>query len=85
MQVLLMRISNTMQTLQSMERYSGHFYNWYDTQSLQPLPPNYISTVDSGNMAGHLITLKQGLLLLGEKPVISERIYERPVVPHWKY
>ncbi len=76
MQVLLMRVSNTMQTLQRMERYSGHFYNWYDTQSLQPLPPNYISTVDSGNMAGHLITLKQGLLLLGEKPVISERIYE---------
>jgi cellobiose phosphorylase len=76
MQVLLIRVSNTMQTLQKMERYSSHFYNWYDTQSLQPLPPNYISTVDSGNMAGHLITLKQGLLMLAEKPVISHRMYE---------
>ena len=75
MQVLLSRISNTMQTLQKMERYSGHFYNWYDTQSLQPLPPKYISTVDSGNMAGHLITLKQGLFLLEKKQVISDQLY----------
>jgi hypothetical protein len=76
MQVLLIRTSNTLQTLQKMEKYAGHFYNWYDTQSLQPLPPNYISTVDSGNMAAHLITLKQGLLMLAEKPVISDRIHQ---------
>src|SRR5450432_2455741 len=76
MQVLLVRISNTMQTLQKMERYGGHFYNWYDTQSLHPLPPKYISSVDSGNMAGHLITLKQGLLLLAGKTVISDRIFQ---------
>ena len=75
MQVLLVRTSNTLQTLQKMERYAGHWYNWYDTQSLQPLPPNYISTVDSGNMAGHLITLKQGLFLLAEKPVISNGLF----------
>jgi cyclic beta-1,2-glucan synthetase len=75
MQVLLVRTWNTLQTLQKMERYAGHFYNWYDTQTLTPLPPNYISTVDSGNMAGHLITLKQGLLLLNELPVVSENFY----------
>jgi cyclic beta-1,2-glucan synthetase len=75
MQVLLERISDTMQTLQKMERYSGHFYNWYDTESLQPLPPKYISTVDSGNMAAHLITLKQGLLQLIERPVISDQLF----------
>ncbi len=75
MQVLLMRVSNTMQTLQRMERYSGHFYNWYDTQTLQPLTPKYISTVDSGNMAGHLITLKQGLLMLADQPVISNQLF----------
>ena len=75
MQVLLERTSNTMQTLQRMERYSGHFYNWYDTQSLAPLPPFYISTVDSGNMAGHLITLKQGLISLGEKSFVSDLFY----------
>ena len=76
MQVLLIRVSNTMQTLQQMEQYRGHFYNWYDTQSLLPLPPNYISTVDSGNMAGHLITLKQGLLMLADKPVITDQMYK---------
>ena len=42
----------------------GHFYNWYDTQSLQPLPPLYVSSVDSGNLAGHLLTLRPGLLAL---------------------
>src|SRR5450432_1019012 len=75
MLVLLVRTWNTLQTLQKMERYAGHFYNWYDTQTLTPLPPNYISTVDSGNMAGHLISLKQGLLLLNELPVVSENFY----------
>jgi cyclic beta-1,2-glucan synthetase len=75
MQVMLVRISNTMSTLQRMERYAGHFYNWYDTQSLQILPPNYISTVDSGNMAGHLMTLKQGLLLVIGKPVVSDQMF----------
>ncbi len=74
MQVMLIRISNTMQTLQKMERYAGHFYNWYDTQTLQPLPPNYVSTVDSGNMAAHLITLKQGLIQLADRPVISDQM-----------
>ena len=40
-----------------MERYRGHFYNWYDTSDLRPLDPKYVSTVDSGNLAGHLIAL----------------------------
>jgi cyclic beta-1,2-glucan synthetase len=75
MHILLFRISNTLQTLQRMERYAGHFYNWYDTQTLQPLPPKYISTVDSGNMAGHLITLKQGLLMLEKKQPVSNLLF----------
>jgi hypothetical protein len=45
-------------TMAALERHRGHFYNWYDTQSLQPLLPTYISTVDSGNLAGHLLTLR---------------------------
>jgi cyclic beta-1,2-glucan synthetase len=76
MQVLLIRVSNTMQTLQKMERYAGHFYNWYDTQNLQVLSPKYISTVDSGNLAGHLITLKQGLLLLEKKETICGQMFK---------
>jgi hypothetical protein len=48
------RTSKTISTMEKMERYKGHFYNWYDTGSLNPLFPKYISTVDSGNLAGHL-------------------------------
>src|SRR5579859_2362587 len=41
----------------SLARFRGHFYNWYDTRDLRPLDPPYVSTVDSGNLAGHLIAL----------------------------
>ncbi len=51
------RIAGTMATLRQLEYYRGHLYNWYDTVSLQPLYPKYVSTVDSGNLAGHLIAL----------------------------
>lgn len=58
-------------TLDTLPRHRGHFYNWYDTETLQPLPPRYISTVDSGNLAGHLLTLRQGLLALVDAPVLA--------------
>ena len=45
-------------SLEKLERYRGHFYNWYDTHDLRPLDPKYISTVDSGNLAGHLLTIE---------------------------
>ncbi|KAF1719207.1 Cellobiose phosphorylase [Pseudoxanthomonas wuyuanensis] len=61
----------TLATMESLPRYRGHFYNWYDTQTLQPLPPHYVSTVDSGNLAGHLLTLRQGLLALVDAPVLA--------------
>ncbi len=51
------RLEATLVTLLEMERCKGHFYNWYDTRNLAPLEPLYVSTVDSGNLAGHLITL----------------------------
>ena len=47
--------------MQRMERYRGHFYNWYETRTLEPLLPLYVSSVDSGNLAGHLLTLASGL------------------------
>ena len=43
--------------MHKLERHRGHFYNWYDTRTLEPLRPMYVSTVDSGNLAGHLLTL----------------------------
>ena len=67
------RTANSFHTMNSLERHRGHFYNWYDTQSLKPLLPIYISTVDSGNLAGHLLTLRPGLLALADQPIVSPR------------
>ena len=72
----IQRSGNTLSTMQRMERYRGHFYNWYDTQSLVPLHPRYISTVDSGNLAGHLVVMQQGLLALADKKIITDQIFE---------
>ena len=71
--VLMTRCANTLRTLELLPRHRGHFYNWYDTETLQPLPPRYVSTVDSGNLAGHLLTLRQGLLALPDAPLLSPR------------
>jgi cyclic beta-1,2-glucan synthetase len=51
---MLDRLEATLETMERLDRYRGHFYNWYDTKSLRPLEPRYVSTVDSGNLAGHL-------------------------------
>ena len=51
------RLETTLATMASLARFRGHFYNWYDTRDLRPLDPPYVSTVDSGNLAGHLIAL----------------------------
>ena len=48
-------------TIQSLPKWNGHLYNWYDLESLQPLMPRYISSVDSGNLVGYLYTVKQFL------------------------
>src|ERR1039458_4126463 len=58
---LIQRTQDTLATMQRLERYRGHFYNWYETRTLQPLRPLCISSVDSGNLAGHLLTLGAGL------------------------
>src|SRR5256886_12792781 len=44
-------------TMSSLQRFRGHFYNWYDTRDLRPLDPRYVSSVDSGNLAAHLLAL----------------------------
>ncbi len=51
------RLAATMDTLRRLELYRGHLYNWYDTRTLRPLEPRYVSTVDSGNLAGHLLAV----------------------------
>jgi cyclic beta-1,2-glucan synthetase len=69
---LVERTENAFRTMELLERYHGHFYNWYDTRSLRILHPPYISSVDSGNLAGHLLTLQAGLTGLIEEPVVSK-------------
>jgi cyclic beta-1,2-glucan synthetase len=65
---LVGRLDRTITTLEGLERYDGHFLNWYDTATLAPLHPRYVSTVDSGNLAGALIALSHGLLYLVATP-----------------
>lgn len=72
---LLQRTEDTLSTMHGLSRYKGHFYNWYDTQTLKPMYPVYISTVDSGNLAGHLLTLAPGLEMLLDQPIFSQRLF----------
>ncbi|MEO8631458.1 MAG: phosphorylase, partial [Betaproteobacteria bacterium] len=65
------RLENTLNTFSRMPQYRGHFYNWYDTLDLTPLEPRYISAVDSGNFAGHLLALEQACRELMRKPIFS--------------
>lgn len=67
----LTRIASTLDTLDKLEHYRGHLYNWYDTRTLTPLSPRYISSVDSGNMTGHLLTLHAAMRLLRHQPVFD--------------
>ncbi|MHB1192128.1 MAG: GH36-type glycosyl hydrolase domain-containing protein [Longimicrobiales bacterium] len=73
---LVGRTGRTLETMAGLARHRGHFYNWYDTRSLEPLRPTYISTVDSGNLAGHLLTLRTGLAALPERPILEPRWLE---------
>lgn len=68
---LVERIGATLDSLEQLKRYQGHLYNWYDTRTLEPLEPLYVSTVDSGNLLGCLIVLKQGLKELEQAPVVG--------------
>ncbi|PHQ24178.1 cyclic beta 1-2 glucan synthetase [Marinobacter guineae] len=67
----LQRVGNTLAAMEQLERYRGHFFNWYDTRTLQPLHPQYVSSVDSGNLVGSLLTLQAGLAELKSQPVLS--------------
>src|SRR5680860_454188 len=65
------RINNTLHILEGLDHWKGHIYNWYDTQTLLPLEPRYVSTVDSGNFVLYLLTLKSGLAQSLNKPLID--------------
>jgi cyclic beta-1,2-glucan synthetase len=72
---LVEREELTFSTLAQLGRFHGHFFNWYNTNTLEPLLPQYISTVDSGNLAGHLIAVKQGFVEFPEN-----KLFDRCVI-----
>ncbi|HKB66852.1 MAG TPA: glucoamylase family protein [Pyrinomonadaceae bacterium] len=69
----LERVELTFATLGKLGKFRGHFFNWYDTKTLEPLQPQYISTVDSGNLAGHAIALKQACIELPDTKLFDVR------------
>src|SRR5215213_4319540 len=73
---LVERQELTFATLAKLGRLHGHFFNWYDTRTLEPLLPQYISTVDSGNLAGHLIAVKQACIEFPETRLFDPRAIE---------
>ena len=63
------RLEATFETMNRLERFRGHFYNWYETRNLRPLDPKYVSTVDSGNLAGHLIAFGNACHEIIDRPI----------------
>ena len=73
---LSLRLRSTFENMDKLEHYRGHLLNWYDSQTMTALPPRYISTVDSGNLAACLITLRQGCLTLTSAPLLGKNRWQ---------
>jgi cyclic beta-1,2-glucan synthetase len=77
------RLEATLGTLGRMELFRGHLLNWYDTRNLRPLEPKYVSSVDSGNLAGHLLALRNCCRELIEKSSLGPQILSGMEDPIW--
>jgi cellobiose phosphorylase len=73
---MLDRLEQTLDTLESLPRWQGHFYNWYDTASLAPLAPLYVSTVDSGNLVAYFITVRQAIAEYLERSLADSHLIQ---------
>lgn len=73
---LAARLQSSLESLDRLERYRGHILNWFDTRSLHPLSPRYVSTVDSGNLAACLITMVQGCQEIPQQPILRWEIFQ---------
>jgi cyclic beta-1,2-glucan synthetase len=73
---LVERLELTLAAMEKLDRFNGHFLNWYDTRTLAPLTPQYVSTVDSGNLAGHLLALKQVCIEAADQPAFDIQAIE---------
>jgi cyclic beta-1,2-glucan synthetase len=69
------RLEATFATMGRLQQHRGHFYNWYDTRDLRPLEPRYVSSVDSGNLAAHLIALANACREWIDVPVVNRVSY----------
>ncbi len=69
------RLEATLATMRRLERFRGHFYNWYDTGALRPLEPRYVSTVDSGNLAAHLLALGSACRGAVDYPLLDRHVF----------
>src|SRR5262245_25744455 len=68
------RLEATLKAMSGLERFRGHFYNWYDTRDLHALDPKYVSSVDSGNLAGHLVALGQACQEIIDRPLLGPQV-----------
>lgn len=73
---LIDRTRKSFATMETLPRFRGHFFNWYDTKTLSPLEPHYVSMVDSGNLAGYLLTLRPGLFAIANHPLFRQGFYK---------
>lgn len=73
------RLDKTLESLEKLSKHEGHFFNWYETTTLRPLDPRYISSVDNGNLAGHLIALAQGLDEMLSQPIVPATLTLGPL------
>lgn len=69
------RLEATLATMNRLELFRGHFYNWYDTRTLHPLDPKYVSSVDSGNLAGHLLVVGNGCHKLIQQSSVNGDVF----------
>ena len=69
------RLDATLAAMGGLQRFRGHFYNWYDTRDLRPLEPQYVSSVDSGNLAGHLIALAGACREWTDRPLAGPELF----------
>ncbi|MEX0952224.1 MAG: glucoamylase family protein [Nitriliruptoraceae bacterium] len=73
---LTQQLERTLDTVGELRKHRGHLFNWYDTDNLRPLDPLYVSTVDSGNLAGHLLTLAQTCREVAMRRVLGPRVLD---------
>ena len=72
---MVQRLEAAFSTLGRLHRFRGHFHNWYDLEDLRVLEPAYISTVDSGNLAGHLLAVRQACMAIAGEPAVDAHLW----------